>query len=478
MTLIYSGEMNTTVLPKKGEIVPLTIESLAFGGKGISHIGGMVVFVKNAIPGQLVNARILKKRKTYLEALAHDVINESQLSEEISCTHHKWCGGCTFQNLKYEEQLKAKQLQVKEIFHRIGRFDDFLIKPILPSEDVFHYRNKMEFTFSNRRWITDEDEHLNRDFALGLHVPGRFDKIYNIDQCSLQLEIGNQILNKVKNLSFSLNLEPYDIREHTGFLRHLVIRCAKETGEVMVNFVTSKEKPERLKPIVEEITKNYSQVVSIVNNINTKKAGIAMGEWEIILHGKDFIVEKLGNYEFEISANSFFQTNTRQGKRLYDVVKDECNLTGNEIVYDLFCGTGSISIYLSEDAKMVHGFELINDAVINARQNAIRNNVKNAWFYKGDLMDIFQNSIEVKDIESPDVMVIDPPRAGIHKKTIPHIIEKNPERIVYVSCNPSSQARDIQLLCGGGYKLMGLQPVDMFPHTPHVENVATLTKNN
>ncbi|MBC8214195.1 MAG: 23S rRNA (uracil(1939)-C(5))-methyltransferase RlmD [Candidatus Marinimicrobia bacterium] len=468
--------MNDVVLPKKGTDVELTIESLAFGGMGVSHIHNAVVFVKNAIPGQKVVARITKKRSSFLEARRLRVVSESPQAVEVKCKHFENCGGCTLQNLDYSVQLKYKEEQVKDIFRRIGGFQKISVEPILGCDEQFHYRNKMEFTFSNRRWTIDgQDENLPENFALGLHVPGRWDKILNIDECYLQQSIATEILQRTKKLAYELNLEPYDIKNHTGFLRNLVIRV-QETGELMVNIVTSREEPKLLEPIIEMIVKEFPQVTSLVNNITTRRAGVSHGEWEVVLHGNDHIIEKLGDYEFEISANSFFQTNTNQAKNLYDIIAEESELTGNEVVYDLFCGTGSISLYLSKKAKMVYGFELVGDAVQDAMENAQKNGVDNAWFFSGDLMNLFRTNIEAQKLESPDVVVLDPPRAGLHPKTIPDIIKKSPKRIVYVSCNPATQARDVKDLCDNGYQLTKLRPVDMFPHTPHIENVATLVR--
>ena len=468
--------MNEVVLPKKGSDVELTIESLAFGGMGVARIHNAVVFVKNAIPGQKVVARITKKRSSFLEARRLEVLSESSKAVDVKCKHFESCGGCTFQNLDYSVQLKYKEEKVRDVFRRIGGFNNTNIEKIIGCNEQFYYRNKMEFTFSNRRWTVEgQDEHLSKDFALGLHIPGRYDKILNIDECYLQQPIANEILQRIKQLVYKLNLEPYDIKNHTGFIRNLILR-AQQTDEIMVNIVTSREETKLLEPVVEMITKEFPKVTSIVNNVTTRKAGVSQGEWEIILYGNGHIIEKLGDYEFEISANSFFQTNTNQAKNLYDVIVEESQLTGKEIVYDLFCGTGSISLYLSKKAMMVYGFELVGDAVQDAMENAQKNGVENVWFFTGDLMNLFRTNLEAQKLEYPDVMVLDPPRAGLHPKTIPDIVKKTPKRIVYVSCNPATQARDVKDLCENGYKLIKLRPVDMFPHTPHIENVATLVK--
>jgi len=466
---------DTTAIPKKGTDIELSIESLAFGGMGVSRIGDMIVFVKNAIPGQTVLARITKKRASFLEARTLEIIEESSLAVDVPCEHFKDCGGCTFQNLDYAEQLAAKEVQVKDTFRRIGGFKDLTVEPILGCEEIFHYRNKMEFTFSNRRWLTEgEPEDANADFALGLHVPGRYDKILNINECHIQSKDSNRILELVKKMTLELKLTPYDIKAHTGFMRHLMIKHGGVSNEIMVNIVTSRDEHEKLQPIVDKLTEEFPNIVCIVNNITSRRAGVSTGEQQILLFGKDTINDKLGDYEYMISADSFFQTNTHQAKRLYDIIKEEAALTRDDILYDLFCGTGSISIYLATSAKTVYGFELVMSAVQDAIQNAHSNGIKNVWFFAGDLMNLFKTNIEAQQIELPDVMVVDPPRAGLHPNTINDIIEKAPKRLVYVSCNPSTQARDLKVLCENGFELIKLRPVDMFPHTPHVENVATL----
>ena len=464
------NEQNTI---KKGMDVELEIESLAFGGMGVSRINEKITFVKNAIPGQTVTARITKKRSSYLEARSLEVLSESPHFVPVKCEHFADCGGCTFQNLEYEQQIIAKELQVQDVFRRIGGFKDVACDSIVKCDDIFHYRNKMEFTFSNQEYVPESDkEREPSEFALGLHAPGRWDKILNINECHIQTEIANEILTSIKELT--KDLEPYNIREHTGFLRHAMIRVAANTNEIMVNIITSRDDPDILSPIADALLSQFPNISSIVNNITTRKAGVSTGEHQIILHGNENIVEKLGEYEFMISADSFFQTNTKQAEKLYDIILEESALTGTEIVYDLFCGTGSISLYLSKQAKMVYGFELVPSAVQDAIQNAIHNKVKNAWFFGGNLENLFRENTEAKDLESPDVIVVDPPRAGLHAKTVEDLLEKSPKRIVYVSCNPASQARDVALLCNEKYNLIKLRPVDMFPHTPHVENVATL----
>ena len=313
--------------------------------------------------------------------------------------------------------------------------------------------------------------------ALGLHIPKRFDKILDISECHIQDKECNEILNEVKALSIELGLTTWDVRKHVGFLRNLVIRKGYNTNEIMVNFVTSEFDEMKLLPIVQNLTGRFPNIKSIVNNITSRHAGTTQGQSEHLLYGESVIHEKLEDYTFEISANSFFQTNTVQAERLYQLIRNECNLSGNEIVYDLFCGTGSISIFIAENAKKVYGFELVESAVKDAERNAKLNNIENCSFFGGDLMDVFKTNDELADLPKPDVMVIDPPRSGMHPKTVQQVLEQSPQRIVYVSCNPSTQVRDIKFFTEDSYEIKMVQPVDMFPHTPHVENIVTLEKS-
>ena len=465
--------MSEQVSIKKGVDVELNIESLAFGGMGVAHFNEMVTFVKNAIPGQKVTARITKKRSSYLEARSLEVLSESPHFMDVKCEHFADCGGCTFQNLDYTQQISAKEIQVKDVFRRIGGFLDVECAPIIGCDETFHYRNKMEFSFSNQEYIPESEmERAPSGFVLGLHAPGRWDKILSINKCHIQTPIANEILKAIKELT--KDLEPYNMHEHTGFLRNVMIRVGKNTDEIMVNIITSQEDKNGLNPIVESLIEKFPSITSIVNNITAQKSGVSIGEHQVVLHGNEYMMEKLGKYEFMISADSFFQTNTHQAEKLYDIVLEESELTGKEIVYDLFCGTGSISLYISKHAKMVYGFELVMSAVQDAMQNTANNKVKNVWFFAGNIENLFLVNPEVKDLDLPDVVIVDPPRVGLHKKTIEDILEKSPKRIVYVSCNPATQARDVAALCNQEYELINLRPVDMFPHTPHVENVATL----
>ena len=460
---------------KKGAEVEVEIESLAFGGMGISRLNDKITFVKNAIPGQKVRARITKKKASYLEARKLAVINESPNSVAVRCEHFNDCGGCTFQNLDYSYQLSAKESQIKELFSRIGKFKNINIDPIQKCDNEFNYRNKMEFTFSNMEYIPEADKDREAsDFVLGLHAPGRWDKILDINECHIQSIIANQILQIIKENTSTLI--PYNIRNHTGFLRNVIIRVSENTNDIMVNIVTSSENVELLEPLKLALINNIAQISCIINNITSRKSGVSSAEKQILLYGKQYIVEKLGQYQFIVSADSFFQTNTKQAEKLYAIILEESSLKGHEVVYDMFCGTGSIALYLSKYVNKIYGFELVADAIKDAKKNADLNNVENAFFFEGNLDSLLRDEDNMKNVCDPDIIVVDPPRAGLHKNTIEDILSKFPQKIIYVSCNPSTQARDVEILCREFYDLVNLRPVDMFPHTPHVENVATLIR--
>ena len=417
-----------------------------------------------------------KRRNGYGEAKTLEILKETPSYITSKCDHFPTCGGCSFQDFDYYAQIEQKKAQVIDLFRRIGHMDKPKLNQVVPAEEIFHYRNKMEFSFSNRRWVLpEEEENAEADFALGLHIPGRFDKILDISTCWIQKPIANEILNTVRNVAQKTGLAPYDIREHSGYLRHLIIRLGERTDEVMVNIVTSREEKELLEPIVEGIKKVHPSVTSIVNNITRRRAGVSYGEWEVLLHGRPTITERLGDFTFEISANSFFQTNSVQGEKLYKIARDFAEFRGDEILYDLYCGTGSTSIFMAQQVKQVYGFEVVPPAVEDAVRNAVSNGIINCRFFPANLDKFFRKSSILSEIEPPDIVFLDPPRAGMHPKLVNDVVDMSPEKIVYISCNPSTQARDVALLSEKGFKLKNLAMVDMFPHTPHIETVALLT---
>ena len=458
---------------KKGDSIELDIESLAFGGKGVAKVDGLAIFVERTVPGQKVLARIIKKKKSFAEAYPLEYLKKADNEIDPKCAHFGICGGCRLQNLEYEDQLTEKTNQVRDLIQRMGGFADFEVKPALPSPTAFNYRNKMEFTFTPNPWRLhpdDEDEPI----GLGQHIPNRFDKIVHIETCHLQKPIMNDIMNFVFAFAKEHGWEAYNNRTHQGWARNLVLRYGEHTDDIMVNLVTKTYEEDHMEIFKNAITSQFPQISTLINSITTRLSDVAIGEKEVFLHGPGTIKDRLGESEFEISASSFFQTNTRQAEILYAEALKGTDLKGGEVVYDLYCGTGTISLFLANDAKKVYGFELIASSVKNARRNAKDQGFDNVEFILGDLKDVLSQNVE--RIEPADVIVVDPPRAGLHQNVVDDVIKVGPEKLVYVSCNPSTLARDLKLFCEKDYELISVQPVDMFPHTTHIETVAHLVK--
>jgi len=458
---------------KKGQDIELTIESLAFGGKGVAHVDGLAIFVERVIPGQQVLARIFKKKKSFAEAYPLEIIQKAPNEITAQCPAFGTCGGCRLQNLEYPDQLKEKTRQVRDLIQRVGGFEDFDVPDALPSPEVFHYRNKMEFTFTDNPWRINPDDET-KPLGLGQHIPGRFDKVINLDTCYLQKEIMNDILKFVYQYALDHQWEPYNARTHQGWARNLVLRYGEHTDEIMVNLVTRTYVKDRMGAFKTEIMAAFPQITTLINSITTRLSDVAIGEREEILYGPGTIRDRLGEAEFEISASAFFQTNTRQAEQLYTEALKGANLQGDEVVYDLYCGTGTIALFMARQARQVYGFELIAGAVKNARQNATAQGIENVEFIKGDLKDVLSQT--TARIEPADVILVDPPRAGLHQHVVDEIRKVGPQRLVYVSCNPATLARDLRLFCETDYQLQNIQPVDMFPHTTHIETVAHLVR--
>jgi 23S rRNA (uracil1939-C5)-methyltransferase len=478
---------------KKGEILEFEIESYAFEGKGICKLPiedndelaaegkKFVVFVNGSYPGDKVKAMIRRKKRSYAEATVEEILVASEDRTEAKCSYFGVCGGCKQQDLKYSVQIKYKEEQVRDVFERLGGFDNFEMEPIVPSEKIFFYRNKMEFSFADKRWLTKEEigsdgEIPNRNFALGLHIPRIFNKVLDLNECFLQSEESNKIMNFTRDFFKAKNASIFSTKTHEGYLRNLVIKQASHTDNLMVNLVTSSQNDEWMKEYSAELLKAVPNITTIINNINIKKSQTAYGDFEIKYFGDGFIYDYIGDYKFRISANSFFQTNTTQAANLYQIALDYAELKGDEIVYDLYSGAGTISIYVSKNSKTVYSFETVDSSVEDAHTNNVLNNIDNVTHIKADLNKSFLPIVENKSIPKPDVIVLDPPRAGMNPKTVKDLIKLDAPKVVYVSCNPASQARDIKLLAEAGYKLIKMQPVDMFPHTYHIENVALLVK--
>lgn len=480
---------------KKGDEFELRISGYAFEGKGIARIKSSVifpdefneneeenyvVFVEGSYPGDSVKAKLKAIKKNYAEATAVDVLTPSPERIKAACDYFEQCGGCKQQDLEYEAQLKYKQMQVRDVFQKIGGISNPVIENIKPSENIFFYRNKMEFSFTKKRWLTVDEissgKKFTEKFALGLHVPAFYDKVINIEKCHLQSELSNSILNFTRRFFLDAGKDSYDTRTHSGFLRNLVIRQSYHLPEVMINLVTASEDDEVLRTYTKEIQKKFKQVTTLVNNINLKKAAVATGDYEKVFSGSGIIHDKIGDYKFRISANSFFQTNTRQAEILYKTIVDYAEFRGKEIVYDLYSGAGTISIYISKLVKEVIAFEAVKSAVEDASFNLELNSINNVECKTADLNKSFLNLIDEYQLKTPEVVVIDPPRSGMHKTTIQDVITLSPHKIVYVSCNPATQARDVKEFITAGYELIKMCPVDMFPHTFHIENVALLIR--
>ncbi|MBS3758263.1 MAG: 23S rRNA (uracil(1939)-C(5))-methyltransferase RlmD [Desulfobacterales bacterium] len=458
---------------KKGQDIELAITDLAFGGRGIAKVDGFTVFVDQAVPEDRVMARIYKRKKSYAEARVVSLISPSPYRIDPPCPYNGWCGGCKWQFLDYEKQLEYKRRHVSESLAHIGGLKDVPIPATRASDRVFHYRNKMEFSCADRRWLLPEemgDPAIDVSFALGLHVPGTYHKVLDIDRCLLQPETGNLILNDAKRYMKNSGLPAYGLKTHEGFWRFLMLRHSVAYDQWLVNIVTASEALPSVQPLAEALIEKYPGVVSVVNNITARKSGVATGEYEVPLAGEVCLKERIGPFEFEVSANSFFQTNTRGAEILYQTVKRYADLSGVETVLDLYSGTGTIPIWLSDAAKSIIGIEIVSGAVLDAEKNCRYNGVTNCTFLTGDI------SQRISDLKkSPEVMIIDPPRPGMHKDVVKKVLEIRPARIVYVSCNPATLARDLEML-SENYGVVEVQPVDMFPHTFHIEAVAKLEK--
>lgn len=478
---------------KKGDLLELDITGYAFEGKGVAKIiknaptqdstepKKFVVFVNGTYPGDKVFAQLTKIRKSYAEAKVKVLITKSPFRVVPKCKYFGVCGGCNAQDLNYENQIKYKEEQLKDIFERIGELDKFEILPIEPAEKPFFYRNKMEFSFADKRWLTHDEidsvqEIPDKNFALGFHVPGVYDKVLDIDECWLQSELSNQILNFTRGFSKKHQVLPYSAQNHDGFLRNLVIKQSFSKAEIMVNLVVSEEDERLFMTYKEKLLTRFPEITTLLFNVNKKLSQVAYGDYEILAHGQGFIYDFIGDFKFRISANSFFQTNTSQAVKLYSIAKDFAGFLGNEVVYDLYSGAGTIPIFVSKQAKLIYGFESVEPAISDALVNIELNKIHNFIPILADLNKSFLPIIREKNILNPDIIIADPPRSGMNPKIVKDILEIRPDKIVYISCNPATQARDIKLLRDGGYKLIKIKPVDMFPHTHHIENVALLTK--
>lgn len=446
----------------------------------MAKVNELVIFVPYVVPGDVVDLQVKRKKNHYAEAVAVKFHEKSPLRTEPFCSHFGVCGGCKWQCLSYEEQLKYKQKQVFDNLTRIGKVELPEFRPILGSEKTRFYRNKLEFTFSNKRWLTEEevkqDVKYDQMNAVGFHIPGAFDKVLAIDKCWLQDDISNQIRNAVRDYAYAHNFPFFDLRTQEGLLRNIMIRTSS-TGELMVVLqckVTDDEGRRKMEEILQFMADSFPQITSLMYVINNK-CNDTIGDLDVeVFKGNDHIFEEMEGLRFKVGPKSFYQTNSEQAYNLYKVAREFAGLTGNELVYDLYTGTGTIANFVARQARKVVGIEYVPEAIEDAKVNSALNGIDNTLFYAGDMKDILTNDF-IAEHGRPDVIITDPPRAGMHNDVIDVILAAEPKCIVYVSCNPATQARDLQLL-DGKYKVTAVQPVDMFPHTHHVENVVQLER--
>ena len=452
------------------------ISDLAAEGKAIGRVDNMVVFVPFAAPGDVVNIQVERKKSSFMEGRVTEWISRSTNRIEPVCSDFGTCGGCKWQHIPYNEQIKYKEKQVSDQLIRIGKLNVPEILPILGSEETLFYRNKLEFTFSNSRWLKASE--LNTDTpkgaGLGFHIPGMFDKVLDIQQCHLQADPSNAIRNDIRQYAIDNELSFYNLRSNEGFLRTLIIRTAS-TGELMVIVVMGEDLPAEREALLSHLQQKFPEITSLLYVVNMK-CNDTIGDQDVVLFaGRDHIIEQMEDLRFKVGPKSFYQTNSKQAYRLYSVARDFAALTGDEVVYDLYTGTGTIANFVAKKAKKVVGIEYVPDAIEDAFENARFNGLDNMHFVAGDMKDILTPSF-IKENGKPEVVIVDPPRAGMHPDVVKVLVDAAPKRIVYVSCNPATQARDIALM-GNDYRIVKVQPVDMFPHTHHVENVVLLEKN-
>lgn len=464
---------------KRKELPLLTdvkIIDVAAEGKSIARVDDCVVFIPFGAPGDVADVKIDKKKRNYAEGHIERLSEPSEIRVAPKCEHFTVCGGCKWQHLPYDFQLRCKQQQVRDALERIAKVQFPAILPILGSENVWEYRNKMEYTFSNKKWLTFDQLRSGEEYpdrrAAGFHIGGAFDKVLDINRCHLQVDFGNRVRLFIKDYGKRNDLSFYDLREQHGLLRTLMIRVSS-IGEIMVLMVFGEDDPENIKALLDDVKHNFPEITSLMYVVNTK-LNDTFSDLDILTYsGKDHIMEEMEGLKFRVGPKSFYQTNSRQAHELYKVVRNFAELTGKELVYDLYTGTGTIANFVARKARKVIGIEYVSDAIEDAKVNSKVNGIENTLFYAGDMKDVLNDGF-VHTHGIPDVMIVDPPRAGMHEDVVNVILRACPHRIVYVSCNPATQARDIALL-DSSYRVDAVQPVDMFPHTHHVENVVKLT---
>lgn len=454
-------------------ITQVSIIDMAAEGKCVAKVDGMVVFVHNVAPGDVVDIKLIKKDKKFYEAVPVHFHEYSNLRSEPFCQHFGICGGCKWQHLTYETQLNFKQKQVKDALERIAKVQIPAIKPILGSNETTFYRNKLEYTFSNQRWFENNeiDNENKQSNGLGFHIPGRFDKILNIEKCHLQADPSNNIRNRLFDFCIENNLTFFDLRKQVGLMRNLIIRIASAT-EIMVIVQFFYEDKNAIQLVMNFLRENFPEISSLLYVVNTKGNETIFDQNIITFHGKDRILEQMEDLKFRVGPKSFYQTNSNQAYELYKITRQMADIQSTDVVYDLYTGTGTIANFVARQAKKVIGVEYVEMAIEDAKINSTINNISNTAFYAGDMAKVLNDDF-VKANGKPDIIITDPPRAGMDEKVVQMLLKIEAKRIVYVSCNPATQARDLAIL-DSKYEVMEVQPVDMFPHTHHVENIVKL----
>jgi len=470
--------------PEKRRIENILVTDIAEGGKGLGKSDELVVFIEKAVPGDVVNVELFRKKKNFAEAKITELVKPSEYRTEPFCPHFGVCGGCKWQHMTYDAQLRFKQKSVLDALERMGKVDISNADPIMASYETRYYRNKLEFTFSNKRWLTDGDmaeETEGREMnALGFHVPLRFDKILDIDVCFLQTDPSNEIRNAIKDFALAQSVSFYDLRNHEGTLRNLIIRTST-TGELMVIVVFAYASEDEIQKVMGFVKERFPQITSLLYILNQKKNDTIFDQDIHVFNGRDYIFEEMqdaagkDHLKFKIGAKSFYQTNSLQAHQLYLITRQLAEFTGNELVYDLYTGAGTIANFIARHVREVIGVEYVPTAIEDAKINSQINNISNTKFFAGDMKDILTSAF-VKEHGKPDVIITDPPRAGMHADVVSRMLEIEARKIVYVSCNAATQARDLALL-KEKYTVKKIRPVDMFPHTQHVENVVLLELN-
>ncbi|MDH8702554.1 23S rRNA (uracil1939-C5)-methyltransferase [Dysgonomonadaceae bacterium PH5-43] len=455
----------------------IEITGIASEGKAIARYEDRIVFIPFAVPGDVVDAQVTRKKSAFMEARVVKVHKYSEVRTEAFCEHYGICGGCKWQILPYQEQIRYKQQQVIDNLQRIGKIELPEISPILGSNKTEFYRNKLEYTFSNRRWRTYDEINTEKEFdnpeALGFHIPGMFDKVLDIKKCWLQEEPSNSIRLAIREYCIANNYPFFDLRSQEGLMRNIIIRTSS-TGEVMLIVVFFDDDKEKQEALLSFVADKFPQITSLLYIINQKANDTITDQEVIVYKGRDYIYEEMEGLKFKIGPKSFYQTNSEQAYNLYKVARDFAGLTGNELVYDLYTGTGTIANFIARMSKQVIGIEYVPEAIEDAKVNSDINNIENTLFFAGDMKNVLNNDF-ITEYGRPDVIITDPPRAGMHDDVINTILFAEPKKIVYVSCNPATQARDLSLM-DEKYKVTKVQPVDMFPHTHHVENVVLLER--